>query len=102
MPTYTYCCDICGHVTDAHFRLSETRPETVQCEECGELAEYQLAAPMVLKASYLDGQRRRQFQDLREASKLNVAAAGEDNLDKKRELKKEARKIGYNLSTDPD
>ena len=95
MPTYLYHCPECNDTMDAFFKLTEERPETVECIFCGKAAQYQIAAPMVLKASYLDGQRKKKFQDVREASKLNRMAAGEDDLQKKSELKKEARKIGY-------
>jgi hypothetical protein len=50
-----------------------------------------------MKASYLDGQRREAWKDLREASKLNVAASATDNQEEKKELLNEAKKIGYNF-----
>lgn len=100
MPTYTYHCGPCDHITDVFFSLSEVRPEDVLCESCQGTATYQLAAPMVLKHSYLDGQRSKKFRDLKEASKLNVAAARTDDLDQKKELKKEISKIGYTFEKD--
>ena len=102
MPTYTYSCVTCGGVTDGFYKLTETRPEELPCSECGNPAEYTLAAPMVLKASFLDGQRSKQWKDVREASKLNKLAAQTDNLQAKKEIKQEAAKIGYKFSNDPD
>jgi predicted nucleic acid-binding Zn ribbon protein len=99
-PTYTYPCSKCDHVTDVFYKLSEVRPDIQPCEVCGEIANYKLAAPMVLKASFLDGQRSRAWKDVREASKLNLAAAGTDNLQEKAEINKEVKKIGYNFTKD--
>lgn len=100
MPTYTYPCSTCDHTTDVFYKLSEVRPDIQSCEVCGEVANYQLAAPMVLKASYLDGQRSKSWKDVREASKLNLAAARTDNLQEKAELTKEVKKIGYTFTKD--
>lgn len=100
MPTYVYICPECGESTDGFYTLKETRPDTIECRECGNQAQYQLAAPMVLKASYLDGQRSKQWKDLKEASKLNKLAAGTDNQAEKKEIQKEASKIGYNFNKD--
>lgn len=102
MPTYLYRCTSCDETTDGHFKLTETRPETVECILCGEEARYELSAPMVLKASYLDGQRKKKFQDLREASKLNKQAGEVNSTEERKALKTESKKIGYKLSNDPD
>lgn len=100
MPTYVYYCVECEKATDAFYTLKETRPDSINCGQCGKPANYQLAAPMVLKASYLDGQRRKQWQDVREASKLNRAAAATDNQQEKKELQAEQKKLGYNFTKD--
>jgi len=98
MPTYTYFCEKCQEVTDGFFRLTENRPEVIACQVCkDEVAKYRLSLPMHMKASYLDGQRREAWKDLREASKLNVAASATDNQEEKKELLNEAKKIGYNF-----
>jgi putative FmdB family regulatory protein len=101
MPTYTYWCSECQKISDAFYSLKETRPDQVQCNSCDKQANYQLAAPMVLKASYLDGQRGKHWKDLKEASKLNKAAAATDNQQEKQELQAEQKKIGYNFSKEP-
>lgn len=100
MATYTYHCSACEHITDVFYKLTEHRPDIQSCEACHEIAHYKIAAPMVLKASYLDGQRSKSWKDVREASKLNLAAAGTDNLKEKAEINKEVKKIGYNFTKD--
>lgn len=100
MPTYVYLCPHCKETTDGFFTLKENRPNTIPCRECGQDAQYELSAPMVLKASYLDGQRKKEWQDLREASKLNKAASQTDNQQEKKELQAEQKKIGYNFTKD--
>ena len=100
MPTYTYWCNSCEKMLDAFYSLKDTRPDQINCDYCKGVANYQLAAPMVLKASYLDGQRKKQWQDLREASKLNKAAAQTDNQQEKKELQSEQKKLGYNFRKD--
>ena len=100
MPTYEYFCEGCGDITDGFFKLAEVRPTDLPCKSCGEAAQYRLSSPLVLKASFLDGQRSRAWKDVREASKLNLAAAGTDNLQEKAEINKEVKKIGYNFTKD--
>lgn len=100
MPTYVYYCVDCERAQDAFYTLKETRPDSITCGYCGKVANYQLKAPVVLKASYLDGQRKKQWQDLREASKLNKAAAETSNEQEKKELQAEQKKIGYNFTKD--
>lgn len=101
MPTYVYYCVDCETAQDAFYTLKETRPDTLRCQSCGGIANYQLRAPVILKASYLDGQRKKQWQDLREASKLNKAAAETSNEQEKKELQAEQKKIGYNFNKEP-
>lgn len=97
-PNYLYCCSKCDHQEFVHYKLTETRPEIQSCEVCGELSNYQIAPPRVQqKVSYLDGQRSNKWKDLKEASKLNKAAAATDNPEEKKELQKEQVKIGYNF-----
>ena len=100
MPTYTYFCEECQHITDVFYKLSEVRPDIQSCEVCGAVAHYQLAAPMVLKASYLDGQRSKAWKDVKEASRLNRDAAVESNPETKAGMEKEIKKIGYTFNKD--
>jgi predicted nucleic acid-binding Zn ribbon protein len=101
MPTYVYTCKECGHSNDAYYSLKDNRPDSINCGFCDKgIAHYQLKAPTVLRASYLDGQRKKEWQDLREASKLNRAAAGTDNQTEKKELQAEQKKLGYNFTKD--
>lgn len=102
MPYYTYHCKMCQHINEVHYKLTEVRPDIIECQQCHEEAEYKISAPMVLRASYLDGQRSKQWKDLKEASKLNRAAASEGDLSKKKEINQEVRKIGFNFNKDPE
>lgn len=101
-PTYTYRCSSCQEITDGFFTLKDTRPDQIECKSqgCAGVAEYELSVPMHMKASYLDGQRGKAWKDVREASKLNLAAARTDNLQEKAELNKEVKKIGYTFTKD--
>jgi hypothetical protein len=101
-PTYTYRCSSCQEITDGFYTLKDTRPDHIKCktEGCAGVADYELSVPMHMKASFLDGQRSKSWKDVREASKLNLAAAATDNLQEKAELNKEAKKIGYNFTKD--
>lgn len=91
MPTYTYVCLECDHVTDHNCPYVE-RPEFVECSICGKQAEYKLGAPLVMRASYHDGVKRRGYQDMREASKLNRQKAQTTGQARK-EIEKEIRKM---------
>ena len=100
MPTYLYPCSNCDHVTEVFYKLSEVRPDIQSCEVCHEIAHYRIAAPMVLKASYLDGQRSKAWKDVKEASRLNRDAAVESNPETKAGMEKEIKKIGYTFNKD--
>lgn len=89
---YAFNCIDCQHTTD-HDCKYEDRPEQIVCENCGKMASYKLIPPMPMLKSYLDGSSR--FRDLKEASKLNVAAARTDNADEKAAIKKEIARTGY-------
>ena len=98
MPTYLYQCFECGDTTDGFFSLKEVRPEKIPCKSCDAQAEYQIHGPQIIhRKSFVDGQKRKGWKDLREASKLNRLAAGEDDQKKKEEILKEGKKIGYNF-----
>lgn len=96
-PTYTYRCEKCDQVTDGFFRLTETRPDELPCIVCGESATYELASPLVMRNSHPDGVKRKGWADLKEASKLNRAVAGTDNLEEKAALKREIKKTGFSF-----
>ena len=38
MPNYEYEC-VAKHTTEVFFKIEDTLPSTVKCEECGELAK---------------------------------------------------------------
>lgn len=102
MPNYHYQCSKCNHSEYVHYKLTETRPDSQSCEVCGEVSNYTFEIPRVQqKVSYLDGQRSKQWKDLKEASKLNVASAKADTQEEKAEIQKEVKKIGYSFEKDP-
>lgn len=82
MPNYHYFCEACSQETEAHYKLSETRPDTITCVHCQELAEYRIASPMVMNASLPDGSKRKGFQDLKEAARLHVEALDKPPADR--------------------
>jgi hypothetical protein len=69
---------------------------------CSEISNYTFDIPRVQqKVSYLDGQRGSKWKDLKEASKLNMAAAKAETQEEKQEIDREVKKIGYNFNKDP-
>lgn len=95
MPNYSYQCEKCASISD-HFCKYEDRPEQIVCD-CGGMAKFKLIPPGIMTHSYMDGQGRKGYKDLKEASKLNVAAARTDNPQEKAEIKKEMKKTGYSF-----
>ena len=101
-PNYRYECSKCDHSEYVHYKLTEKRPDIQSCEVCGEISNYTFEIPRVQqKVSYLDGQRGSKWKDLKEASKLNVAAAKAETLEEKKEIDNEVKKIGYNFNKSP-
>ena len=99
MPTYTYVCEKCEHVTDSFHKLSDPRPEQVPCEQCGDPARFRISAPMVMQVALPDGTKRKGWQDLREASKLNRQRAEASDSTRK-EMTQEIKKLGYKFNTE--
>lgn len=89
----------CQHKWDALIDRSEEENE-FQCPECGASGKKTLSAPMVFKEAYHDGIKRLGWDKLREASKLNLEAAGSRDKNRK-EIQKEIKKLGVNISKDP-
>lgn len=97
MPNYGFLCEDCGTVTEEFHKISG-RPDGIVCA-CGGIAHHQISTPAIVgKASFLDGQRRKGWSDLKEASKLNVEAAGTKKQDTKKEIAKEIKKLGVKVS----
>jgi hypothetical protein len=98
MPTYMFCCEDseCEIVQELFFTIA-SRPDSVECIACGKSAKHKIAAPMVMRASYPDGVKRRGFADLKEAAKLNKQAAGLRS-DQRGEIQKEIRKMKVDIS----
>lgn len=91
MPNYEFLCEPCMCVTTLNIPYSE-RPETVPCTFCSEPAKHMISLPAVMHVALPDGTRRRGWQDLKEAAKLNREAAISKN-DVKKDIKKEIRKL---------
>lgn len=94
MPNYDYYCEPCHE--DRILQVKYEQRDMVDCPVCCEPMKRQVSMPMNLRASYPDGMRRKGWQDLKEASKLNVDAAGA-RAKEKAEIKKEIRKIGVEV-----
>lgn len=95
MPNFCYRCDGC-EVETVEFYKFEERPVSISCTSCGASSYYQIATPMILKASYPDGTKR--FQDMKEAAKLNKESAGAAGQETKKEIAREIRKLGVGVS----
>lgn len=97
MPTYQYECT--NHACQIYFEdliPSDERdtkyPRCPGCHTEGSIRR-KIAAPALMLNALPDGTRRKGWQDLREASKLNVKMAGLDPKDRA-EAKKEINKLG--------
>lgn len=89
MARYQFHCENCEQDMDLDFPIG-TRPDETQCPECTGLAKYVFIAPAIMTHSYLDGTRRKGWQDMREASKLNKLAANLDpNSTERKAIEKE-------------
>lgn len=94
MPSYDFFCDTCESLTIEQFPFRD-RPEKIQCA-CGSLAAYQIGMPMVLKASYPDGHKRKGWSELREANKL-IREAAKSNHGTAKEIRNEIKKMKVNI-----
>lgn len=68
-------CELCNTRTPVTMRRSEATYENRwNCDSCREFNTVKRvpSAPMVAKASYPDGYKRKGFQDLKEAARLEV------------------------------
>lgn len=92
MPNYSYTCQDCESISD-HIFSHASRPDNIKCA-CGGISTYTLYMPNINgKTSYLDGKKRKGWQDMKEISKLKVEAAS-SRSDKKKEIAKEIKKLG--------
>lgn len=85
-------CSSCSHAWhDIVEREIQQGPH--ECPECGNVAgEKQISAPMVLRASYPDGNRR--FSDMKEAAKLKRERAVTRKEDDRKRIASEIRSLG--------
>jgi hypothetical protein len=86
VPNYNYVCsnEECGHEFDEVVKYGEHEADR-PCAECGSAAKYRLSAPMVLKASWPDGHRKKNdplYQAAKQTAKLKVQRAGAKEADK--------------------
>lgn len=98
---YEWQCSECEVVVEIQRPIAEcnTPPDREVACLC-EQSQWKrvFSMPMVVgKASYLDGQKRPGWQDLKEAAKLEKEAAN-SRQDKKKEIAAEIRKLGVRTS----
>lgn len=94
---YLYHCATCDVNEERQVPYKER--DEADCEHCNCRMTRLITAPHSTRASYVDGQRGKsaEWKDLKEASKLNKAAAGEGDKSRRKEIQKEIQKTGYNL-----
>lgn len=93
MPTYEYLCQSCSLVTENQSKYEE-RPKLINCKYCQQPAQLWISTPAVVgKASYLDGQKREGWAELKEAAKLEKKAAVEPNVETRKAIQREIRNI---------
>ena len=95
MPNYSYLCGTCESIT-IHNAPYETRPTEVVCA-CGGEAKYTIDSPMVMRASYPDGTKRKGFAELREANKLTKEKYQTRNKETAAEITREIKKMGVKV-----
>ncbi len=92
MPTYTWVNKQTGEKLDIVCKIADRDiPPALDGDW-----ERELASPMVLKASFLDGQRARSdsnFQKIKEAANLKVAQANTDNKAERATIQKTIDKL---------
>lgn len=97
MPTYDYTCrkPECETSWEAVVRYEDR--DIMSCPTCGSLdIQRHFPSPMVLKASFPDGHKRKGWADFREAAKLNKAKANA-RPEHKGEYAAEIRKMGVKV-----
>lgn len=91
MPNYDYVCGNCEHREELIVPYSERLSREIPCEICGHRLEWQFPAPTVMRASYVDGTKRKGWEDMRQANKL-VKEAAVSKPETAREIRKEIAK----------
>ena len=92
MPTYDFKCKECEHKSIEFVRYDDRDTIRIKCTECQADMTRVMSMPTVLKASYLDGQKREGFEEMRIDNKLKMAAikaTGEGKFDDVKEIDKE-------------
>lgn len=92
MPTYLYKCEACP-CTEEVLCKYEDRQESVHCTGCGHRAHLTMMGATVMRASYPDGHKRKGWNEIRTASKLNKQAAVESNPETKKQMVQEIKKM---------
>jgi putative FmdB family regulatory protein len=105
MPNYDYHCAACDTVQTILVPYEKRDDPGVPCPGCGaygpgnECLERLMVMPNTTRASYVDGHRRKGWDDLREANKLareKAVAKGES----RKEIAREIRKLGVRVEKD--
>lgn len=97
MPNYDYECIICL-VLEERQVIYEDRDEQF-CMKCENPLKRHFPAPMVTRASYPDGHKRKGWAEMREASKLNQEAIVSKSDSHKKQIATEIRdKLKVNIS----
>ena len=85
-------CQDCNEVWGELVERSEESEARFTCPVCGGEGKKTICAPAVLQASYPDGTKRKGFQELKEAAKLE-SKMYELPYEKRKEIRKEIKKI---------
>lgn len=93
---YLFHCPACEVYEDRQVPYEER--DNQNCITCQGHLERRITAPNSPRASYVDGQRAKSgtWKDMREASKLNVDAAGASPNNKK-EIAREIRRLRVDI-----
>ena len=101
MPNYSYECKVCAAGEELILFAKYEERDNQVCPECSTPVTRQISAPNVMRASYPDGTKRKGFQDLKEAAKLNREAAGEKaGSERRKEIVSQIRKMRVDISKD--
>ncbi len=65
-------CAECGRVSDVLADPDELQRDVWECVVCGGVCHRTISKPNVPRATYVDGTKRKGFEDLKKAAKLEV------------------------------
>ena len=86
MPNYQWECPKCKDIVEYNVPSKDRDSFMLPCDHCGTDRTRLFGMPMVMKASYPDGTKRKGWSDMLATAKLEEAKANFDNKSEERQL----------------